>query len=108
MVGWLYEEHGLRRSTSPVNLVSCLSSPVFLEEDNDNDELSTHRRKNKAAEKELHCMSEKLSRRLQDLDQVGLGVWVGVGVGVGHSLSKRELDPADAAACAGGERRLND
>ena len=42
-----------------------------MEEEEEEELLSTHRRKNKATEKELHHMSEKLSRRLQDLDQVG-------------------------------------
>ncbi|XP_030207203.1 centrosomal protein of 95 kDa isoform X4 [Gadus morhua] len=63
------EEAGEGRSSS-LGPGRMAAGPVFLEEDNDNDELSTHRRKNKAAEKELHCMSEKLSRRLQDLDQM--------------------------------------
>ncbi|CAL8329621.1 unnamed protein product [Lota lota] len=50
------------------------AGPVFLEEEESDDDeeeaLSSRRRKNKAAEKELHHMSEKLSQRLQDLDQM--------------------------------------
>lgn len=40
------------------------------DEGDDEEELSSRRRKNKATEQELHHMSEKVSQRLQDLDQM--------------------------------------
>lgn len=43
-----------------------------LHEESHEGSLSYHRQKNKQAEEELHHISEKLSHRLEELDQVHL------------------------------------
>ncbi|KAK0145708.1 Centrosomal protein [Merluccius polli] len=48
----------------------CLEEEEGDDDEEEEEALSYRRRKNKAAEKELHHMSEKLSRRLEDLHQM--------------------------------------
>ncbi|KAG7269989.1 hypothetical protein CRUP_027541, partial [Coryphaenoides rupestris] len=72
------EERAEEEGSSFLGWEKTAASVVSLEEGEEGNEkedeeeegaLSSRRRKNKAAEKELHHMSEKLSRRLEDLDQ---------------------------------------
>lgn len=70
-----------------------LSSSSRVEEEGFEEPLSYRRQRNKQAEEELHHISEKLSHRLEELDQVCVCIWYKIpAYSHEYFVSKQNLD----------------